>query len=141
MKLTLVDSKLAKVGYEFVNYGEADECRTCKIAKACVNLERGKRYRVTGVRDKEHECLIAGRATVVEVTECDMPAAIDRRKVYPGSKINFEPVTCDNLLCKNMKHCKPEGLTLGDPCKIVDSVGKINCEKGQNLVLVSLKKL
>lgn len=94
-----------------------------------------------GVRDKEHDCAVAGRAAVVEVEECDMAAAIDKRKVYPGSKITFEPIKCDNLLCKNMKHCKPDGLAKGDACRILDSIGKINCEKGQNLVLVSLKKL
>lgn len=141
MKLTIVDSKLALVGYEFINYGEANECKTCNLAKACLNLERGKKYRVIGVRDKEHECRIAGRATVVEVEECDMAAAIDRRKVYPGSKIKFEPVACANILCKNMKHCKPEGIERGDACKILDSVGKIKCEEGRDLVLVGLKRL
>ena len=69
MKLTIVDSKLAKVGYEFVNYGEAEECRTCKLAKACLNLEAGRKYRVTNTRDKEHECRIAGRATEDACTE------------------------------------------------------------------------
>ncbi len=141
MKLTLVDSKLAEVGYEFVNYGEADECRTCKLAKACLNLESGKKYRVINVRDKEHDCRIAGRATVVEVEECDMAAAIPRKKVYPGSKIAFEPVSCDNILCRNMKYCKPEGIESGDACKIIDSLGKIKCEKGRDLVLVSLRRL
>ncbi len=141
MKLTLVDSNLARVGYEFVNYGEANECKECKLAKACLNLERGKKYRVTSVREKEHECLIAGRATVVEVEECDMAAAIPQRQVYPGSKIAFEPITCDNILCRNMKHCKPEGIERGDACKIIDSLGKIKCEEGKDLVLVSLRRL
>jgi uncharacterized protein (UPF0179 family) len=141
MKLTLVDSGLAKVGYEFVNYGEADECKGCRLAKACLNLEKGKKYRVVNIRDKEHDCRIAGRATVVEVEECDMAAAIDKRKVYPGSKIAFEPVACDNILCRNMKHCKPEGIEPGDACKIIDSIGKIKCEEGRDLVLVSLKRL
>lgn len=140
MKLTLVDSKLAEVGYEFVNYGEAEECRDCGLAKACLNLESGRKYRVINTRKKEHECKIAGRATVVEVEECDMVAAIDQKKVFAGSKITFEPIPCDNIFCKNMKHCRPDGINKGDACKIIDSLGKIKCEEGNNLVLVNLKR-
>jgi uncharacterized protein (UPF0179 family) len=140
-KLTLVDSKMAKVGYEFVNYGEAEECKECKLAKACLNLESGRKYRVTNTRDKEHDCKIAGKATVVEVEECDVAAALDQKKVFIGSKITFEPISCDNILCKNMKHCKPDGLERGNACKILDAAGKIKCEKGNNLVLASLKRL
>lgn len=141
MKLTLVDSKVAKEGYEFVNYGQADECRTCNLAKACLNLESGRKYRVVNVRDKEHECKIVGRATVVEVEESDVPTALEARKVYPGSKIEFEPITCDDIFCKNMKHCKPEGVESGDACRILDSIGKIKCDEGHDLVLVSLRRL
>ncbi len=141
MKLTLVDSKVAEVGYEFINYGQADECKGCMIAKACLNLDAGKKYRVTTVRDKEHDCRLAGRATVVEVEECDIAAALDQKKVFTGSKITFEPIPCDNILCMNMKHCNPDGIKRGDACKILDSVGKIKCEEGKNLVLVSLKRL
>jgi uncharacterized protein (UPF0179 family) len=141
MKLTLVDSKLAEVGYEFINYGEADECRDCRLTKACLNLEAGRKYRVINTRDKEHECTIAGRATVVEVEECDIAAALDKKKIFIGSKITFEPVQCGNIFCKNIKHCKPEGIERGNACRVLDALGKIKCEEGNDLVLVNLKRL
>jgi uncharacterized protein (UPF0179 family) len=141
MKLTLVDSKVAHEGYEFVNYGEADECKSCKLQKACLNLESGRKYRVIEVRDREHDCPVAGKAKVVEVLECDINATLPKKKVFKGSKITFEPVECTNILCRSMKHCRPEGIETGAPYKIIDSVGKIKCEEGRDLVLVSLKKL
>lgn len=142
MKLTLIDSKMAKAGYEFVNYGGAIECEDCKLINACIeNLEKGKKYRIVKIRDMEHDCKITGRARVVEVEECDIFGVLDQRKVFTGSKIEFSPVSCDNLFCRNMKYCKPEGLKNGDSCKILDTAGKIECEIGNNFVLVKLKRL
>jgi uncharacterized protein (UPF0179 family) len=142
MKLTLVDSKVAKVGYEFVTYGDAEECRDCKLIKTCIeNLESERRYRIVNTRDMEHDCKIMGRAIVVEVEECDVASAIDQKKVFTGSKVEFVPVSCDNILCKNMKYCKPDGLKSGDACKILDAAGKIDCESGKDLVLVKLRRL
>lgn len=142
MKLTLVDSKVAKPGYEFINYGGADECRDCKLVSACTgNLKKGRKYRITGTRDVEHECKITGQATLVEVEECDLFYAMDPKKVFIGSKITFIPVPCGNIFCSNMKYCRPEGLTSGDQCKIRDSAGKIECESGNDFVLVKLKRL
>lgn len=141
MKLTLIDLKAAKEGYEFVNYGEADECKECKLAKACLNLESGRKYRVISVRDNEHDCAVTGKAKVVEVEECDINAALPKKIVFPGSKIHFEPVKCSNILCRSMKHCRPEGIDKGVAYKIKDSVGKIKCEEGLDLVLISMRRI
>lgn len=142
MKLTLIDSKTAKVGYEFINYGDTDECRDCKLINACIkNLENGRKYRIVNTRDIEHDCKITGRALLVEVEECDVFGVLDQRKAFVGSKIEFVPVSCDNIFCNNMKYCKPEGLKNGDACKILDATGKIECEMGNDFVLVKLKRL
>jgi hypothetical protein len=142
MKLTLIDREMAKAGYEFVNYGDTEECRDCKLINTCIgNLEKGRKYRIINTRDAEHDCKITGRALVVEVEECDVFGALDQRKAFVGSKIVFVPVSCDNIFCNNMKYCKPEGLTNGDACKILDAAGKIDCEGGKDLVLVKLKRL
>ena len=141
MKLTLIDSNMARVGYEFINYGDTKECRDCKLINACMeNLEKGRKYRIIETRDREHNCKIAGRVLVVEVEECDVSGALDQRKVFVGSKIEFVPVSCDNIFCNHMKHCKPEGLKNGDVCKILEVVGKLECERGNDLVLAKLKR-
>lgn len=142
MVLTIVDSKIAKVGYEFINYGDAEECQGCKLINACINnLEKGRKYRIVKKRDIEHDCKITGRAFVVEVEECDINGVLDGGKVFIGSKIKFSHTNCDNIFCKNMKYCKPEGLKNGDECKILDSLGKTECEIGKDLTLLKLKRL
>ena len=45
-KVTIVGTVLAKPGVEFVYEGESPECGTCKIKKACNNLNKGHRYRI-----------------------------------------------------------------------------------------------
>ena len=49
-KVTLVGTVLAKPGVEFIYEGETAECGTCKVKKACNNLNKGHRYRIITVR-------------------------------------------------------------------------------------------
>jgi hypothetical protein len=139
--ITLVNSKQAKVGYEFINYGAADECKGCGLTKACLdNLEEGRKYRVVRLRDIEHDCKVHERVRVVEVEEGEVLGAMDKKLAFSGAKIIFEPIICKSLFCPNSKYCSAEGLMKGDECKIVEVSGPIECEKEKNLVSVKLKR-
>ena len=50
-KVTLVGTVLAKQGIEFIYEGEVYGCETCKVKKACNNLQAGRKYRIVSVQD------------------------------------------------------------------------------------------
>lgn len=141
MKVTLVDSKNAREGYEFILLNYPEECSGCSLMGVCLgNLERGRRYRIVSVRDKEHDCAIFGKVRVVETEECSVRACMEENKVYPGSTVTYEPRRCGEIFCDNYKYCIPEGLRKGDSCRIEDDLGKLQCQKGFKLRLVELKR-
>lgn len=140
--ITLLDSKHAKVGYEFMHYGGSEECLECELSKVCIeNLEKGRKYRVAAVRNKEHECRLYEKVNVVEVEEPEILAALDRKKAFAGAKIKFTPLECREIFCKNSKYCNPEGLLSNDACELREILSAVECEKGKELVLVKLKRI
>jgi len=49
--VTLIGTRLAEVGREFVYHGEASACEGCPYRNQCLNLTEGTKYRVTGLRE------------------------------------------------------------------------------------------
>ena len=127
MVITLVGEKLAKPGVEFIYYGAADPCKTCRLARVCVgNLEPGRRYKVVRVRNIEHSCpLHEGKVRVVEVVEPSIEVAIEPRLAIVGSKIKINFVECDDPEKRDV--IRPEGLFEGDTVKILEIIGEIEC--------------
>lgn len=141
MKVTLVDRKNAREGYEFILLASPEECGSCSLVNVCLgNLQEGRKYRVVSVREKEHECAVFGKVRVVEVEECSILGAMDENKVYPGSTAAYAPQECGEIFCDNYKYCIPEGLREGDECRIEEDLGKLQCRKGLKLRLVKLKR-
>jgi hypothetical protein len=141
MVITLVGEKLAKPGVEFIYYGPADPCKTCRLARVCVgNLEPGRRYKVVRVRNIEHSCpLHEGKVRVVEVVEPSIEVAIEPRLAIVGSKIKLSFAECDDP--EKMNIIKPEGLYEGDTVKILEIVGDLKCnEKTLKIVKVIREK-
>ncbi|MFB3764936.1 MAG: UPF0179 family protein [Methanotrichaceae archaeon] len=143
-QITLIGIKLATVGMEFTFNGPTPECDTCKLRNTCINLEPNRRYRVLGVRGELiHECPIheAG-VRAVEVTESPIIAAFDARKAFPGSKVVFEPVKCDNKECTMYEICHPLGLKEGERYTVVEVVGESpeECPRGNVLKLVEFRR-
>jgi uncharacterized protein (UPF0179 family) len=143
-QITLIGTKLATIGMEFTFNGPTPECENCKLRNTCINLEPQRRYRVLGVRGElVHECPIheAG-VRAVEVAESPIIAAFDARKAFPGSKIVFEPVRCDQTACSMYEICHPAGLKAGERYTIVEVVGEApeECPRGNVLKLVEFKR-
>ena len=139
MKVTLVNSKYAEVGYEFVHYGMVEECKKCSLIKTCNNLEKGRKYKVIALREYEHPCKVYGKAKVVEVEEPEILSAIDRKRAFIAAIVRFKPI-CSEMFCQNSKYCNPEGLFEGDKCKIESIYDALECDKGLKLQLVGLKR-
>ncbi len=143
-QITLIGTRLATIGMEFVFNGPTTECETCKLRNTCTNLERGRRYRVLGLRGELiHECpLHDSGVKAVEVTESPIIVAIDVRKAFAGSKMILEPPNCEEYNCSMYEICHPVGLKEGDRCTIVDVVGEApeECPQGHSLKLVELRR-
>jgi len=139
MTITLVGEKLAKPGVEFIYYGPAEPCKTCRLARVCVgNLEPGRRYKVVRVRNIEHSCPIhEGKVRVVEVVEPAIEIAVDPRLAIVGSKIKLKLGGCDDPDKESLFY--PEGLFDGDTVKVLEVVGEVECN-GTTFKVVKVKR-
>ena len=129
--ITLIGKALAEEGLEFQYRGPLMECRTCKLKNVCFNLDEGKWYRITKIRDKEHDCKIheGGKVVTVEVEEIPVPIIISAKNVVEGETITYKPVNCRDAKCEYYPLCHPIGLREGDKIKIVKVLENVECDK------------
>ncbi|GCC11322.1 hypothetical protein IPdc08_01373 [archaeon] len=138
--ITLIDEAHAKKEYKFVSYHENSECKDCSLYNVCIkNLVTGRKYIIVDVRNFEHRCKIYGKAKVVEVEEASSEAAIQPKKAIPRASLNFEPIECTNVLCKNYITCRPEGLEKNEKVIVEEVNRKIKCPLRIELVAVTLR--
>ena len=140
-KVTLVGTVLAKQGMEFIYEGETGECDTCKVKKACHNLQKGRKYRIVSVRTTHHECNVhLNGATAVEVTEASVTALINADMAIVNSKIKVE-LSCNRSDCRSYPLCRPDGVVEGEKYIVSDVLGNASdiCEKGRTLKLVDIR--
>ncbi len=142
--ITLIGTKLAKVGNEFIYKGGAKECEPCKLSKTCLSLNPGSKYRITALRaGGKLECFVHDSGVcAVEVIEAPIMMAVESRKAIKGSKIVYEPLSCNLTNCENFVLCRPSGLRSGDKFTIMNVEGDIEvpCRKGISLKIVEVKR-
>jgi len=103
--VTLIGEKLANNDTEFIYIGPNNECRNCKLKTVCFNLKIGRKYKITNIRDKRHNCNVhEGTVIVVEVQETPIYAAIDK-KITEGTNTKIEYKDCRNIGCENYELC------------------------------------
>ncbi|MDP3563909.1 MAG: UPF0179 family protein [Methanoregula sp.] len=132
---------LAKPNMEFIYEGEVAECETCKVKKACHNLQKGRKYRIVTVRSTHHDCAVhLNGATAVEVMEAPITALINADMAMINSKIKPE-LSCNKSDCRSFPLCRPDGVTDGEKYIVVDVLGNASdiCDKGRALKLVELR--
>ncbi|MDD2440000.1 MAG: UPF0179 family protein [Methanosarcinaceae archaeon] len=141
-KITLIGSRLAKEGLEFIFKGEMPECEKCRLRNTCLNLESGRRYRIERIRNNEvHKCFLhEGGVLAVDVSRAPVPATMESRKAVEGARFVYEPPKCDTKDCKEYESCHPQALLSGDKCKIVEVLENIDteCTAGHSLKKVKL---
>ncbi len=142
--ITLIGTKLAKIGNEFIFRGAAKECEACRLNKTCLGLNIGSRYRIIGIRNGgKLECYIHDSGVcAVEIVEAPVVLSIEARKAIRGSKIIYEPIVCNLSSCENYRICHPSGLVRSDKFTIINVVGEISvpCKKGHSLKVVEVKR-
>ena len=130
--VTLIGEKLAKDGIEFIYIGPNNECRNCKLKTVCFNLKTGRRYKITSIRDKRHNCNVhEGNAAVIEVQEMPIILTVDK-KYFEGENIKFEIEGCKSIGCSNYDLCNP-GLNKEKKYKVVKIFEKVECPLGYEL--------
>ena len=140
--ITLIDPEHAEIGYQFIHYGTADECEDCDFKMVCIdNLEEGRKYEVIGFKDLEHECELYGKVRVVEVKESDQLIATNPKYAFIGSSIHFTSPDCVDIFCTNSRLCNPEGIKEDDKCEIIDTLEKIECDKGYDLKTINVRRV
>ena len=142
--ITLIGTRLAKIGNEFVFRSAAKECQPCKFNKTCLSLNPGSRYKIVKIRNPAKlECSVHDSGVfAVEVIEAPIRMAVESRKAIKGSKIVFEVPPCSYQDCENYTLCRPSGLRTGDKFSIVEVIDDIiePCRKGYSMKIVEVKR-
>jgi len=140
-QVTLIGTRLAELGEEFVYHGEANGCEGCPYRSQCLNLSEGTKYEVTTVRDNAQvlDCAMHdGGVTAVEVEPAPVRANVSARNAYAGSKVSLEG-PCPHTECPSHEFCEPDGVEFDEERRIDEIVGEPphdHCMLDRDLTLV-----
>lgn len=125
-KVTLIGTRLAAEGQEFVYHGESEACEGCPYRKQCLNLTEHRRYRVTEKREDAStlECAVHDSGvTAVEVEPVTIQANVVSGDAYTGSKASLEG-PCPHTDCPSHPYCEPAGIGFEERLQIADVLGE-----------------
>ncbi|WP_132058270.1 UPF0179 family protein [Halorussus amylolyticus] len=124
--ITLVGTRLAEPGQEFVYRGEAPACEGCPYRTQCLNLSEGVRYRVTDVREGAQtlDCGVHDTGvSAVEVETVGTKANIPSKNAYAGSKASLAG-PCPHTECPSHEYCEPTGVEFDEEYRIAEKLGE-----------------
>jgi hypothetical protein len=140
-KVTLIGKELAKTNLVFIYEGPNDACGSCRLSKACNNLKKGRRYRITGVRPKtDHACAIhLNGACSVEVIDSPVQILISADSAIKNTRLRYES-PCSRTKCPNYEICSPPGINEGEKYVVTQVLGgnPEPCEMNRSLKFVEL---
>lgn len=140
-KITLIGTRLADAGREFVYRGESEACEGCPYRNQCLNLSEGVRYRVTGVRENAQtlDCGVHDTGVrAVEVEPASVPANVDSKRAYAGNTASLEG-PCPHTECPSHEYCVPAGADFDEERRVDEVIGDPphdHCMLGRDLTLV-----
>jgi uncharacterized protein (UPF0179 family) len=123
--VSLIGTRLATEGTEFVYGGEAPGCAGCPYRDQCLNLTEGRRYRVTEVREGANtlECAVHDDGVVaVEVEPAPVKANVTSSAAYAGSSASLEG-PCPHTGCPSHPYCEPAGAEMDEDYRITEVLG------------------
>ncbi len=141
--VTLIGTRLAEVGREFVYHGEASACEGCPYRNQCLNLTEGTKYRVTGLRENAQtlECGVHDDGvSAVEVEPASVVANVPSRSAYAGSRVSLAG-PCQYTECPSHEYCVPDGAEMDGEYRIREVLGDPPhefCPLDRDLTLVEL---
>jgi uncharacterized protein (UPF0179 family) len=123
--VTLIGTRLAEVGTEFVYQGESSACEGCPYREQCLNLAVGHKYEVTAVRENAStlECAVHDTGvTAVEVEPAPIRANVADTSAFAGSKATLEG-PCPHTDCPSHEFCEPTGAEFDTEYRIAEVLG------------------
>lgn len=122
--VTLIGTRLADEGTEFVYQGESPACGGCPYREQCLNLTEGVKYRVTNVRDSGTlECAVHDTGvTAVDVESTAVRANVSSTSAYAGSTAQLEG-PCPHTECPSHPYCEPMGADFDEEYTIQSVTG------------------
>ncbi|MHB8360217.1 MAG: UPF0179 family protein [Thermoplasmataceae archaeon] len=143
-KVSLIGVDQAREGNVFTFVTPLQTCSECRIKNVCFNLEAGKTYRISKVREQINPCLVynTGKVSTIEVEEVEETFNIRYgNRLQEGSTINVTGMRCDHITCINIEICNL--IHKKEPVKVnVNKINeKIDCPKGYDMRRVSVKIL
>lgn len=142
-QLTLIGTRLAAEGTEFVYGGDASGCEGCPYRDQCLNLKEDRRYRVSSVRENAPtlECGVHDDGVVaVEVEAVPMKANVRADRAYAGNRVGL-PGPCPHTECPSHEYCEPAGGDFDREYRIASVAGEPphdHCMLDRDLTLVEL---
>ncbi|MFT4923285.1 MAG: hypothetical protein ACI8XM_002511 [Haloarculaceae archaeon] len=124
--VTLIGTRLASEGSEFVYHGESSACEGCPYRDQCLNLTPGRKYEVVEVRENANtlECAVHDTGvTAVEVEPAPVEANVASSSGYAGSKASLEG-PCPHTACPSHEYCEPDGVEFDTEYRIEDVLGE-----------------
>ena len=121
--VTLVGTRLADVGREFVYEGESAACEGCPYRSQCLNLSEGTRYRITSIRENAQtlDCAVHDNGVrAVEVEPAPVPANVASKHAYAGSRSSLVG-PCPHTECPSHQYCVPDGVDFEEE-RVIDQV-------------------
>jgi uncharacterized protein (UPF0179 family) len=141
--VTLIGSRLATDGTEFVYRGESSACEGCPYRDQCLNLTEGVRYRITEVRESGQvlDCAVHDTGVqAVEVEPAPIRANVSAKGAYAGSSATLEG-PCPYTGCPSHEYCEPAGASFDREYRIDEVLGDPPhdyCGLDRELTLVEL---
>ncbi len=130
--VSLAPSRLASKGFKFIFEGVSETCRRCRLRSACVDgLEEKRVYEIVDINwKKKFSCPLHGEVVVVTLRKAHLTVALPPGLIE-GVIIQYKPIECEDILCKNFPYCNPEGIKQGDKIKIIREIGPLRegCDK------------
>jgi uncharacterized protein (UPF0179 family) len=123
--VTLIGTRLANEGEEFVYHGESSACDGCPYRDQCLNLTEGRRYRVQKVREGGNtlDCAVHDTGVVaVEVEPAPIRANVPSSVAFAGSKTSLAG-PCPHTDCPSHEFCEPAGADFDEEYRIDSVVG------------------
>lgn len=139
--ITLIGTRLAEPGREFVYRGESSACEGCPYRNQCLNLTEGVRYRVVEERESAQtlDCAVHDSGvTAVEVEPAGMKANVPAKNAFAGSKTRLVG-PCPHTGCPSHEYCEPNGAEFDEDYQIAEVLGDPphdHCMLDRDLTLV-----
>ncbi|WP_340099222.1 UPF0179 family protein [Salinibaculum salinum] len=142
--ITLIGTRLAEPGTEFVYRGESSACEGCPYRDQCLNLTEGRKYEVTDIREggSTLECAVHDSGvTAVEVEPAPIQANVASNSAFSGSVVSLEG-PCPHTDCPSHEYCEPAGAEFDGEYRITSVLGEPPhdyCMLDRDLTLVELE--